>query len=176
MSQDSQYISIAGQQLHYLEWGSGGHLLLAFHGYGNDARIFSPFRQYLEGTYTILSFDLPYHGASKWPEDILLRKTSLLSLIETLMKKYKVSKVSLLGYSMGGRVCMSVVEHMPECIDTVGLIATDGLVVNRLYYFCTRTLIGKKIFRSMLQHPGRYVRLIDSLKKYRLLDPTRHKF
>lgn len=176
MSQEPQFVSIGDQQLHYLEWGSGKRLLLAFHGYGNDARIFSPFCQYLEGAYTILSFDLPHHGASNWPEDTLLKKESLLSAVATLMKKYNVSKVSLLGYSLGGRVCMSIVERIPASIATVGLIASDGLVVNRLYYFCTRTRIGKKIFRAMLSHPDRYIRLLDFLKKYHLLDPSRHKF
>jgi len=150
--------------------------LLAFHGYGNDAGAFIPFRGFLHNEYTILSFDLPHHGASKWPDNTLLKKTDLFELIESLKETYNTDKVSLLGYSMGGRVCMTIAEYMPESVDKVVLIATDGLAVNKLYYFCTRTFIGKRIFRNMLAKPERYFKIIEWLKRTKRLDPTRYKF
>lgn len=172
----SQYIAAGTEKLHYLEWGSGKKLLLAFHGYGNNAWVFLPFVKYLTGEYTILSFDLPYHGNSKWTENVLFKKQDLMLIVKALMKKYKVNKFSLLGYSMGGRVCVSVIEHMPESIDKVVLMATDGLEVNWLYYFSTRTFVGKRLFRNVLGNPARYFKILDWLKEKNRLEPTRHKF
>ncbi len=170
------YIAAGKEKLHYLKWGSGPLLLLAFHGYGNNALIFQPFREYLSAAYTMLSFDLPFHGASNWPDDTLLAKTDLTEMVQKLMARYNVDRVSLLGYSMGGRVCTTIVELLPANIRMVTLIATDGLATNRLYYFCTRTLLGKKIFSNMLKKPGRYFRIIEWLRKTNRLDPTRYKF
>jgi pimeloyl-ACP methyl ester carboxylesterase len=176
MSDESKFISIGNEKLHYLEWGSGKKLLLAFHGYGNTAAVFDPFRPSVSDEYTVLSFDMPHHGKSKWSEGIPLGIKDLTALAETVMKKHDVEKVSLLGYSMGGRICMSLVSHRPELIEKVVLIASDGLTVSRVFYFCTRTSAGRKIFSRMLDRPGLYFWLLDWMKKIKRLDPARHKF
>ena len=176
MDEQSKYISTGKEKLHYLRWGGGKRLLLAFHGYGDDARIFDPFREHLSKEYTMLSFDLPHHGDSKWPDDTKLAKQDLFELVETLKATYKVEKVSLLGHSMGGRVCLSIVESMPENIDKVALIAADGLSINFYYYFLTRTYIGRKLFKKMLERPGRFFGVINWLNKKNLVNASRHKF
>ena len=170
------FVSAGSQKLHYIKWGSGSRLLLAFHGYGNDASIFRLFEPYLSTQYTILSFDLPHHGESKWTADSPLSKKDLAAMAKGLMAEYKVDKISLLGYSMGGRVCLTLMEQMPESIARAVLIATDGLATDYIYSFFTRTFIGRKIFRNLLDKPGRYLRFIDWLKQKKLLDETRHKF
>lgn len=170
------YISVGEEKLHYLVWGSGKRLLLAFHGYGNDAAIFNPFVDYLNEAYTILSFDLPHHGNSKWTEGTPLTKKDLVALVDTLKEQYKVDKISLLGYSMGGRICLTIVECVPASIDKVVLIATDGMTVNFYYYFFTRTYFGRKLFRYMLEKPDSFLNIIDWLRKKNLVDASRHKF
>lgn len=170
------YISVGSGQLHYLQWGTGKKLLLAFHGYGNDASVFHPFSPYLGTEYTILSLDLPHHGRSKWIEETALLKSDLVKLVERLKTQFHVTKVSLLGYSMGGRVCLTLVELLPESIDKVVLIAADGLSRNFYYYFLTRTLIGKKLFRHMLENPERYFKIMDWLKNKNIVNAARHKF
>jgi pimeloyl-ACP methyl ester carboxylesterase len=174
MNQHGHYISAGTEQLHYLEWGSGKKLLLAFHGYGNDAAIFKSFKYHLHD-HIILSFDLPHHGASKWTGEQLLKTKDLVTLVGELKAKYKVDKVSLLGYSMGGRVCMTIVQHMPESVAKVVLLAADGLAINKLYYFCTRTAIGKKIFKDVLQRPDKYFRVIDWLRKANIINAAQHR-
>ncbi len=176
MGTESNYIELGGERLHYLKWGSGKRLLLAFHGYGDDANIFLPIRQYLEDDYTVLSVDLPHHGGSNWQTDELFDRHGLITMVNELMHTYHVSKVSLMGYSMGGRVCLSVIEQQPQCIDRVALIATDGLTVNFYYYFFTKTAVGRKMFNHMLERPGKYLGVIEWLKKKNLVDGSRYKF
>lgn len=170
------YISVGTEKLHYLEWGTGKRLLLAFHGYGNDAEIFSLFAAHLGSEYTILSFDLPHHGRSEWSNDTMLTKKDLVTLIGSLKVAYHVDKVSLLGYSMGGRVCLTVIEVFPECVDKAVLIASDGLEINGYYYFFTQTYLGSKIFRYMLKKPALVLKLTDWLNSKKIVDPSRHKF
>jgi pimeloyl-ACP methyl ester carboxylesterase len=171
-----EYISVGNEKLHYLRYGTGEQLLLAFHGYGNDATLFDPFIPHLHNAYTILSFDLPHHGKSEWTEDTVFRKRDLVIMVAALKEKFKVDKVSLLGYSMGGRVCLTITQYMPESIDKVALVATDGLRIDHFYYFLTRTYFGKKLFKKELLKPDRFFKVIDWLKRKKWLDAHKYKF
>jgi pimeloyl-ACP methyl ester carboxylesterase len=174
--EESNYISAGSERLHYLKWGYGRRLLLAFHGYGNDAHIFDIFRSHLESDYTVLSFDLPHHGSSNWPADAILRRAQFIEAVQELMRRYDVTKISLLGYSMGCRLCLTLAELLPQHINKVVLMAADGLSTNKAYYFCTRTSLGRRMFRSTLQHPTGAVGLADWLKKIEAIDEARHKY
>ncbi len=175
MDQNPGYIPLGNEQLHYLRSGTGKRLLLAFHGYGNDAGIFKPIEEYLASEFTILSFDLPHHGGSVWSNAPLTRK-DLAQLVDKVKKEYNVEKVSLLGYSIGGRVCLTIIEMLPEDVDHATLLATDGLVQNHYYSFFTNTNLGKKMFADMLEKPARYFKVMDWFKKLHLVHPSRYKF
>ena len=168
-------ISVGTEKLHYISLGSGSRLLLAFHGYANDATIFSPLEKYLQNDYTIISFNLPHHGSSTWG-NTMLTKQHLVEIVEKLKKEYSVNKISLIGYSLGGRICFTILELMPATIDRVTLLASDGLAVNFYYHFFTRNWIGKKLFRHMLTKPTIYFKLMDWLKNRNLVNTSRHRF
>ncbi len=172
----SEFIELVNGKLHCLRIGTGKRVLLAFHGYGNTAAVFSPFQRYLEKDFTILSIDLPHHGRSVWGDDKLLHKVDLSKLVEYVMNNLQVEKISILGYSMGGRVCMGIIELMPESIEQVVLLASDGLVFNPFYYFATRTMIGRSLFRNFLKNNGPYMALIEWLKRRKLIEESRYKF
>ena len=175
MNNEPGYIALGNDRLHYRKTGVGKRLLLAFHGYGNDAVIFRSIEEYLVNEFTILSFDLPHHGGSTWSNAPLTKK-DMVQLIGAVKKEYSVDKISLLGYSLGGRVCLTIIEMSPEDIDCATLLATDGLVQNHYYSFFTNTKLGKKMFTNMLEKPARYFKVMDLFKKLHLVHPSRHKF
>lgn len=162
-------------QLHYLQMGRGKQLLLAFHGYNNDAGLFRPFEKEIGARYTIISVDLPHHGKSNWGKEELSVQM-LQELINHLKRKYLAEKISLLGYSMGGRACLKIVECCSEDIDKVVLMASDGLRFNFFYYFLTRIAAGKRLFKSFIEKPGKYLPLVERLKKWKWIDESRYKF
>lgn len=172
----SGYVSTGENRLHYLAFGTGKRLLIAFHGYSNNASLFQPFESFLGTEYTIVSIDLPYHGRSAWPPQTPLHLADLRTLINNLCEQFGVNKFSLLGFSLGGRVSLFILEHLPERIESVLLAAPDGLAFNPLYYFVTRTYLGRRLFSSVLTKPERYFKLIDKLHERRFLDPSRYKF
>lgn len=175
MSQQSGFVKAGDFKLHYLKMGSGPKLLIAFHGYGNDAALFNPFEKYLHREYTIYSVDLPHHGRSE-SDNIPMEKKDIIELVNNLAVEMKVEKVSLMGYSIGGRVCITIAEMIPQQIDKMLLLASDGLAFNPFYYFLTNTYIGRKVFTDVLTRPKKYILLIDWLKNRKLIPSHRHRF
>ena len=156
--------------------GHGKKLLLAFHGYNNTAELFAPFAEYIEDEYTIISIDLPHHGKTQWAAPMQMQVKDLMAMVWLLRNEFGVEKVSLLGYSMGGRMCLKVIEMMPEAIDKVLLVAPDGLSFNTFYYFLTRTIPGKALFNHFLNTPDFYFPIMNAIKRVGLVSDARHKF
>jgi pimeloyl-ACP methyl ester carboxylesterase len=173
---ESEYVQLEGQRLHYLRMGQGSRLLLAFHGYSNQASLFSGFTPLLGHAFTIISIDLPHHGRSQWPDDLPLRPQNLQQLVTHFLEMFGQEQLSLMGYSLGGRVCLSILGLMPRLVDRMLLIAPDGLAFNPLYFFVTRTWTGKRIFRHLLTRPEAYFPLIDRLRDRQWINTRRHRF
>jgi len=176
MSSQSGYIPIGGERLHYLKWGSGKKLLIAFHGYGNDADIFSIFEPYLQNEYSVVAFDLPHHGKSKWRNDHIFKWEYMVEIIDTLKKAYKVDKFSLLGYSIGGRISLSIIEHMPQVIDKVLLIAPDGLAFTPIYHFTVVNPFSRGFFKNVVERPQKVIRMMDWMRDKKWVKTSTHRF
>lgn len=172
----SGYICVGEERLHYLQKGRGKRLLIAFHGYGNDASMFMPIAEEIGEAFTVVSIDLPHHGGSVWNKGCLWTKVALASLAQTLIEQFNVKKISLAGYSLGGRLCLCIAEQMPGCIDEILLIASDGLVFNRFYHFVTKNHVGKKMFQRFTIAPRKYLRFTDWMNRRKLLNPAKYKF
>lgn len=172
----SDYITSGRQQLHYLRWDGGSKLLIAFHGYGNSAALFTPVARAVCSEYTTVSLDLPHHGASQWEGEDPWHPDELCAMVRSLMKAYGVQKVSLVCFSIGGRPGLILVERCPELIESVVLIAADGLVPNYFYRFVTNNYVGKKIFHHFLERPDKYMRLVDVFVRYKWINASRKRF
>lgn len=174
--QDSGYISAGEQRLHYIKYGEGERLLIAFHGYGDTAKIFGMLDPYIGSEYSIMSFSLPHHAQTAWSKDEPFSKDELQELVRNTMSEFGVEKTSLIGYSMGGRVCLTATELLADSIDKVVLLASDGLIFNRFYHFVTATPFGKRVFRSFLKNPKHYESLINLARRTNIVNESKYKF
>lgn len=171
----SDFVHIGNKNFHYLQAGSGRCLLICFHGYRNDATLFRQFIPYLEHEFTMLSIDLPYQGKTVWDDDRILSKEDLKILIQHLLDKFNAEKFSLLGYSIGGRVCLCAVELFPEYIEQCVLVASDGLVFNRFYHFVTKTKPGSSLFKRFLSDE-KNLGVIEVARRCKLIPPKKYRF
>ena len=124
--------------LSYRRFGDGNKMLFCFHGYGEDALTFSFLEKNLGNEFTLIALDFPFHGLTEWNEEFLLR---IDELIEIMNKISSVQSFSILGYSMGGRVALKLLQIIPDRIEKIILLAPDGLHNNFWHK------ISKKFFK-----------------------------
>lgn len=168
-------IKYENNEVHCLRMGSGKKLLIAFHGFGNNADIFIPLAQELANEYTTVSIDLPGHGKTKW-QSRHFKKKDLMAIVQGIRNEFGVEQFSLLGYSLGGRICLNIVEQQPNWVESLVLLASDGLQKNFWYNIATRNVIGKAVFNKMIAAPERWLGRVDFLRKYKIIDESRFKF
>ena len=60
-------------------------------------------------------------------------------------------KLTLIGFSLGGRMALSFLQANPEKVEKLILLAPDGLKVNFWYWLATQTCLGNKFFAFTLK-------------------------
>ncbi len=164
------FLTYKSSAISYYTWGSGGKKLICFHGYGENALSFSCLAAHLPD-FTIVAIDLPYHGETNWQEINGLLPETLLEIVQQICGNQQ-ARISLMGYSMGGRVCMQLVQLAPEIIDRLVLIAPDGFHRNPWYSLATQTIIGNRIFLFSMKHPKPLFSLMKMMCTTGLLQPA----
>ncbi|NDC41511.1 MAG: alpha/beta hydrolase [Chitinophagia bacterium] len=169
-SYDEAYCACGTEQLHYLVAGQGPHLLLAFPGFGQTADRLKPFVPYLEGQYTCVLVNLPHHGGSQWAPGTICKPDWLARMADELLARYNCTDMSLLGYSIGARLCLSLTERRGSLIRNLTLLAPDGININPYYSFFTGNFFGELLFRQAVQWPGLYFPMATWLKDMGVID------
>ncbi len=166
----------------YYRFGSGPRVALCFHGFGEDATMFGFLAKYAGNQYTFYSIDLPFHGKTDWKDGFTFTDSELLQIIEEILyqNKYEMQiindKLTLLGFSLGGRIALSLFQVMPEKIEKLVLLAPDGLKVNFWYRISTQTWLGNKFFHFTMKHPGWFFGFLKMLNKLKLVNASIFKF
>src|ERR1700761_4936159 len=107
------FFAFRSSRIHYSRWGTGTRLLFAFHGYGESARSFAFLAESLSKDFTIIAPDLPFHGETEWREGYYLAPQDLLSILSEIRSSLPGLDDGwwLLGYSMGGRVALDLLQQ-----------------------------------------------------------------
>lgn len=167
------YITYRQSNIFCRRTGSGPKMLLCFHGYGETSSSFDVLAAHLGEEYTIYAFDLPLHGKTQWQEGMACSPAMWLEIIQHCIPENK--KVTYLGFSMGGRVALSIFQLKPEVCDRLFLVAPDGLTMNTWYWLSTQTRLGNRLFRYTANNPRWLIRVMRAGKRLRLLNTAIHK-
>ena len=152
----------------YYRWGNGTGIIVALHGFGESGRSFSSWGDILPDGYTLYAPDLPLHGGSTWPAGKAFTADHLRELIEIMTNG--AAPFILCGYSMGGRLSLSFYQQFSPLVSRLVLLAPDGLKVNFWYWLSARTLLGNRLFRYTVGHPGWFLKGVRLTGKYNLLN------
>lgn len=164
--------------LHYSYRNKGQHLLIAFHGYGETGQHFHYLADALPDIYRLVTIDMPYHGSTLWKEKEEFTAQLLIHLIEDICKRHgwESSPISVLGYSMGGRIALSLYQAWERPVQQMILLAPDGMKLNFWYGLATQTYLGNKLFAFTMLHPGVFQFSLRLALKAGLLNASLVKF
>ncbi|MFN8595240.1 MAG: alpha/beta hydrolase [Anaerolineae bacterium] len=97
----SDFVSVNGVRLHYLDWGGAGPALLFLAGLGCSAHIFDRFAPRFTDRFHVLALTRRGHGESDYPDtgyDI----DTLTDDIRCFMDTLKIEQAVLVGHSLAG--------------------------------------------------------------------------
>lgn len=158
-------------KLCYHKIGKGTKILLFFHGYGQQGRVFEENSRFLQEEYTCYLFDLFFHGQSEWNYgEAVLSKAFWQEMIRAFLEEQKIERFSLAGFSMGGRFVFATLETQANCIEAIYLMAPDGVKTNFWYNLATYPSIFRRLFRSMILKPSYFYSIANVIYKIGLVD------
>lgn len=165
-------------RLFFRKIGQGNKPIIAFHGFTKDSSDYELFAPIINNEYTIYAVDLFYHGnttfdSKKWKS---FTKPQLKAILEAFVAHLKLKEFDVLGYSMGGRLALFMLEQFSEQVNKVILMAPDGLKINFWNWLVTNTRTGKGIYGLAISNPGIVYGISNTGQRLNLLPSTMNKF
>lgn len=176
---EPQFINYKNSRIGWYCFGRGAKPVICFHGYGENATAFSFLEKQAGNDFSFYAFDLPFHGKTEWNEGLNFHWEDLLEIISEITKgKFQPSnsKITFLGFSLGGRIALSLYQVIPSQIEKIVLLAPDGLKINFWYWLSTQTWIGNKIFNATMKNPGWFFGFLKLLNKTGIVNASVLKF
>ena len=172
----NQYrIPVSSGHIHYYRFGHGPEPVICFHGYGEDGNSFSFLEEKAGDKYSFFCPDLPFHGKTTWPAAEPFTTGDLLETVKKMTGDIG-RPVAVMGFSLGGRLALSLYEEIPGEVSKLVLLAPDGLKVNGWYWLATQTLPGNRLFRFTMQRPGWFKGLLRLCNTLKWVNPSVYKF
>lgn len=165
-------------KLHYRKIGNGDKSIVAFHGFTRDSKDYELFESFSGKEYSIYAIDLFYHGKTqfdgkKWKS---FSKEQLKEIFVLFLNHLQLDSFEVMGYSMGGRVALFLLEQFPTRINHLYLLAPDGLKTNFWNWFVTNTKTGKGIYGLAISNPGIVYGISSTGQQLKLLPKSMDKF
>jgi 2-succinyl-6-hydroxy-2,4-cyclohexadiene-1-carboxylate synthase len=147
-----QNLAIAEYHFYYQSGGNRrGQPLLFLHGFMGDCHEFDNILPYFWDDFYCLVIDLPGHGQTEVMGDdnnYGMEKTAIALI--NFLEYFQLSKIGLIGYSMGGRLALYLALHFPEKFSHLILeSASPGL----------QSAIARK---KRIEHDGQWIKKLKN--------------
>jgi pimeloyl-ACP methyl ester carboxylesterase len=145
-------IEIGGVTLHVRDSGPrDAPPIILLHGFGASLHTWEPWARLLTDRYRVIRFDLPGSGLSPPDPTGDYSDQRSMQLLSELMDRLGVTRATLVGNSMGGRIAWSFAAHHPERVDRLVLISPDGFASPGFEYLKkTQVPASVKLMRYIL--------------------------
>ncbi len=125
----SQQIAIGGVQLHYSDEGNrlDSTPLLLIHGTSSSLRTWDGVTAQLKNQYRIIRFDLPGFGLTGPNPNHDYSTRYYNEVIDSLLKALQISRVIIVGNSLGGAIATQYAIYQPAKVRGLVLVDAAGL-------------------------------------------------
>jgi len=122
------YVSALGVNLHYQDTGPSKNAIpiVFLHGFGASLQTWQTWAQALSEDYRVISVDLPGFGLTGEDPSGIYTDQRSVEVLEAFLKELKITKVVLVGNSMGGKFAWQFAARYPNQVAKLVLISPDG--------------------------------------------------
>jgi pimeloyl-ACP methyl ester carboxylesterase len=160
--------------MEYLVRGEGETIFVCFHGHGLNMHTYEFIPDIIPNS-KVVSFNLFFHGNSELKEDNLHHE-NLHEIVSQILTEEGIEKFSVIGYSLGGKFALNMVNYFPMSIERVILIAPEGIKLNNFYNFSSRIWLARRAYKNAISNPAWFFSLARFLKKIKVFSPSMIKF
>ena len=170
-------LDAAGNRLRYLEVGSGdGVPVLLLHGFGAELNSWMFTQPALSDGRRTIALDLPGHGGSA--KDVGSGDVDALTgAVAAALPVLDLTRVNLIGHSMGGAVAAALAARHPDRVATLALIASAGLgpEINAAFIDgfvrAARRRDVEQVLRLLVHDPALVSRaMVEDVVRYKRID------
>jgi pimeloyl-ACP methyl ester carboxylesterase len=162
-----------GFNLHYRTYGSGPQHFLCFHGFSRSGGDFWFLGNLLGRRCTFHAFDLHFHGSSigdPMRADDPFTPEEIRDFFNAFADHLGQKKIHLLGYSLGGRMVLSLLETIPGRISRAFLAAPDGLKMRPWYRGLAASAFGRTLYKRFVDRPQHFHKLVQGLRRINVVN------
>lgn len=149
-----EYINTNNLNWSYLAKGDGNAAVICLHGFGRTANDF--FHLNWKEELKIISLNLPLHGETNFTDNrqiSSIAKTEFYEVIRQIARRELIDEMYLVGYSLGGKIVLSLLEFEDLNIKGAYLFAPDGFKSNPWYRFASQTAFGEYLNKQNIKYP-----------------------
>ena len=121
------YLDVAGMRLHVRDTGPrDAAAVIMLHGFGASLHTWEPWAQALAADRRVIRFDLPGFGLSGSDPAGDYTDQRSVEILARLMDRLGLSRATLIGNSIGGKIAWNFAARYPDRVDKLVLISPDG--------------------------------------------------
>jgi pimeloyl-ACP methyl ester carboxylesterase len=105
---------------------AGAPAVILLHGFGSSLETWEPWARRLSGRFRVIRFDLPGFGLTGPDPTGDYSDTRSAAVIAALMDQLDLSRASLVGNSLGGRIAWTFAALHPDRVAKLVLVSPDG--------------------------------------------------
>ena len=118
---EKKYVQLENETLAYIEVGSGDNVVVLIHGNFTSSFSLYPFFERCPQNTRLIAFDLRGFGDSSYNHSFNTIDELAEDVIEAI-KTLNLGKVHIVGWSLGGGVCMKIAAKASDLVESMSLI------------------------------------------------------
>ncbi len=123
----SQFIDVDGVRLHVRDTGPrDAPAIVLLHGFGSSLQTWDGWAADLGRDFRVVRYDLPGFGLTGADPSGVYTDERSIAVLAGLMNRLGLTRATIVGNSMGGRIAWRFAAAMPDRIDRLVLVSPDG--------------------------------------------------
>lgn len=141
--------SFDGTSIFIRTWGNSTRPpILLVHGLDHNSIVWLSLAKLLENQFFLIAPDLRGNGRSESPKNKDYSQTALVKDVKSIIDVLKLTKVTLVGHSLGGKISLQCAANFPDYIFMLVLVDSAPVINDNVWHFLQNSLNQQRKYAS----------------------------